>query len=210
MRNAFPQGIQLKRQEGFTLLELLLAIAIFSVVSVLAYGGLKQVQIIQERVDDQGERLADLQMAFTIINKDIRQSINRPVRDAFGSDKPAMEGGGGGYGRIVEFTRNGLRNPTSRVRSHLQRVAYEIRDDQLIRLVWPTLDVAQGVEPSETVLLEHVKVFSLRYLPSDDDWTTEWPRLTANGQSQELPRAIEVTLDVEGWGEMTRFFQIVG
>lgn len=199
-------------QKGFTLLELMIAMAIFAVVSILAYSGLRNVQSTQEHISRSATQLTQLQTALTLMGRDIQQAVLRPIRDDYGDSQPALVGASAGVGNTLEFTRAGYTNPTGRPRSHLQRIAYGLKDDTLVRLSWPMLDRVQGTKPSEAVLLPAVKKFELRYMDFNRQWQKSWPPLQAGGSTVAvgLPRAIEATLDIEGWGTVVRLFRTAG
>lgn len=200
------------RHHGFTLIELIVALAIFSVVSMLAFGGLLTIQDSREHITRVSTKLAELQMAFTILERDITQVVPRGIRGEFGDPKSALIGGGLGVSQGIEFTRTGLRNPTGRPRSHMQRVGYTVKDNNLIRLSWLVLDRAQDAEVAEMILLKNVESLSFRYLDTVNRWTNEWPpNLTDLSEvSLQIPKAIEVTLNVEGWGTLLRLFRTSG
>lgn len=196
---------------GFTLLELLIAMAIFAIVSMLAYGGLRSVQKTSEGVREAGAKLAELQTGFLVLGRDIEQSIDRPIRDAFGQAQPAFVGARGEVGEFLEFTRGGWRNPAGFARSHLQRVGYALQDDKLVRLTWSALDRSYGAEPQERVLIAGVKSVTARYLDQDRQWQDQWPKLqTGDAAPATLPIAVEVTLDVDGWGIVQRLYRVAG
>jgi len=60
-----------RRQAGLTLIELLVAVAIFSLLAALAYGGLINVLATRTAVDVESQRLAKLQRAFLRIGRDL-------------------------------------------------------------------------------------------------------------------------------------------
>ncbi len=117
---------------GFTLLELVIAMAIFAIMSTIAYSGLNNVLTAKERTDEQAQQLVRLQLAFTHMGRDISQAVNRGIRDEYGESQPALVGRDlDGY--LIELTRSGWRNPIpqeERPRSSLQRIAnaWEIRN----------------------------------------------------------------------------------
>jgi len=200
------------QQKGFTLLELLIAIGIFATMSAMAYGGLNSVMNTRAHADVQAERLAQLQKAFLIIGRDIEQAIERPVRDNYAEVLEPISGGGYGSS-ILELSRTGRANPMALQRSHLQRVAYEVQEDQLLRKVWPVLDRALDTEPFEGVVLEGVLAVDLRFMDANKQWQTQWPEPDLSGSSQApaaMPRAVEITIDLEDWGRIRRIFEVVG
>ncbi len=200
-------------QKGFTLIELLVAIGIFAVMSVMAYAGLSNALITQEGVAKQSDRLAELQKTMLIISRDVEQAINRPVRDAYGTEVAAFEGGGYGSS-ILEFSRTGRPNPMAAQRSHLQRVAYLVSEEQLLRQVWMVVDRAIDTVPFESTLLNGVSAVELRFMDEKHEWQTQWPQ--SNFQTNQtappsvMPRALEITLELEDWGELRRVFEVVG
>lgn len=72
------------RMRGFTLVELLVAVAIFAVIAALAYGGLDSVIHQRTRTREVMHRLRTLQLAITIMTDDLSQIEPRPVRDPLG------------------------------------------------------------------------------------------------------------------------------
>jgi general secretion pathway protein J len=191
------------RPRGFTLIELLVALAIFAVLSLLAYGGLASVLDGSELTMQRSTRLGALQATVGRLVDDLEQAGPRPVRDAYGDPLPALSGGGGAA--VFELTRGGWPNPAGQPRSSLQRVAYELVDRTLVRRVWVVLDRAPDSAPLEQRLLTGVDAFELRFRGSRDGrWEASWPPAGAAAGSEALPLAIEATLEVEGFGRITR------
>ena len=91
------------RQTGFTLLEVMVAIAVFATLSVMAYGGLHVVLDSRQQVQAVAERIGRLQLALSLIGRDLSQSAMRPVRDGYGGSLPPMQAGMEAD-RILEFT----------------------------------------------------------------------------------------------------------
>lgn len=201
------------RQRGFTLLELLIAVGIFGVMSVMAYAGLNNAVITQEHAGAQAERLAELQKAMLIIGRDVEQAINRPVRDAFAEQLPAMSGGGFGSS-ILEFSRSGRPNPMAAQRSHLQRVAYLVAEGQLLRQTWMVVDRSLDTVPFESPVLSGVTGVEVRFMDRAREWQSQWPQDNLTGRPEDeppaMPRALQITLELEDWGEIRRVFEVVG
>lgn len=195
---------------GFTLLELLVAVAVFAVLSAMAYGGLSNVIDNSQRTELSMQRLQQIQLAMLKISRDFTQLSQRGIRDEYGNPNNYILTGEGGD-IFIEFSRGGRRNPAELQRSHLQRVAYKLEENTFSRLYWPHLDRTQEMQPYENVLLEDVEDASIRFLDDSNEWHNEWPPLSATGQPGDTSvalSAIEITLELHDWGELVRIFMV--
>ena len=193
---------------GFTLLELLVAIAVFAVMSVLAYGGLSTVTNTREHAERETSRMGALQQAFLIIQRDVQQAVQRDIRDQYGDRQPALRGSELGEVRL-ELSRTGYRNPAAQARAAIVRVGYRLEEETLERLSWLALDRGLGAEPNVLRLVEEVEALDIRYLGADDEWSDAWPR-ESQGPVDGLPRAVEISIDLKEWGRITRLFVLPG
>lgn len=191
----------MRNSRGMTLLELLIALAVFALLSAMAYGGLGSVLRADRVTTEQAAELVRLQQAMTLITRDLGQVVLRPVRDSFGDPQPALDGR---QEKRLELTHAGWSNPAGRLRSTLQRVAYRQDGDLLVREFWSVLDRAQDSLPHTTTLLTGVRNFEYRFLNSGRDWSSEWPPQLEQGTAEELPLAVEITLELEKWGRLRR------
>ncbi len=195
------------RGSGFTLLELLIALAIFAVLSTLAYGSLRSALLSRELSAERTARLAQLQLAMLFIARDLEQVVERPVRNTYGDIQPALYTPQQGY--RLEFTRGGWNNPAQRRRSTLQRVAYSLEEGELIRHSWQMLDRTDERPTRSQRLLDEVTGFELRFLDARREWSREWPPLNVDSDKPaQLPVAIEVTLELPQWGRIQRLHRL--
>ena len=197
------------RQQGFTLLELLVSLAIFALIGAMAYGGLQQVLEQRQSTELRSQQLADLQKSYRIMQRDLEQVINRGIRNQFGDPIDALVGGSGYDG--IEFSRAGHANPAGFLRSDVQRVAYVPDQDTLIRRTWRVLDRAQDSLPDEEVLVEGLQQFTIRFLDDADEWRDNWPpqqTLTQTGGAgvTDLPRAAQVEIALDDVGTLSWIF----
>lgn len=208
--------IPVPRQSGFTLLELLIALAIFSLMSVMAYGGLTAVIQTRTTVNASMQRLAMLQRTAHRLQTDIESAQARPVRNEYGDTEPAMALDLNERGLM--FTRSGWRNPLLVSRSAMQRVEYRLDEDRLVRKSWPMLDRANEEGAQETIMLQDIEELRWRFLavaPSaetqaleDLEWLEHWPRIAEDTATAELPHAVELKLKTKDWGEIRFLYRL--
>lgn len=194
-------------EQGFTLLELLVALAVFAVMSVVIHSSLTSMLDTRRHLEESSRRLAELQSFFRVVGRDIEQAAARPVRDGFGETLPALS-----WVPVpghLQLTGGGWRNPAGLPRSTLQRVAYRFSDNDLIRDTWGILDRAPDSEPFSRVVLRGVQRFDAVFIGADEQVFTVWPPPDRSGGSpapDQLPRAVRLSLDVAGWGRLERLF----
>jgi len=202
----------MKRSRGFTLLELLVAIGIFALVSAIAYGSLARFMDDRARLDTEHNFWRGLALAFSRMEDDLSEARERTIRDTIGFKQPAFRGQPTDTRSTgspsLEFTRGGVLTFDSGARSDLQRVAYRLTDDGVLkRLVWPVLDLGPQTTPLEQTLLTDVEDFRVRFYGPNGAWLDFWP---ATGVNDILPHGVEITLKLKGRGEFKRLFLVNG
>lgn len=203
MSRRFRSGVR-----GLTLVELLVALAVFGLlaaagVSVLAYAADNQ-QVLATRM----QRLAEFQRARALLQADLAQAAVRRVRARDGT--PARSAFVGSHvragnhhpGPLFALVRRGWSNPDAEARPSLQYVEYRLVDGRLERSVREGLDGAAQGTPQ--VLLSGVRSLSLDYR-LDDRWNDGWL-----GGLDRLPQAVRLQLDIDGFGRMAWGFLLPG
>jgi general secretion pathway protein J len=195
-----------RRARGFSLLEVLVAVAIFAVLSALAYGALDAVVRARAQAQESAQALAALQAAVGALERDLREAVARPVRGASGERLPALAGSA----TAVELSHAAFASLASEASARLGRSAWALSGTQLRRVRWPVLDRAPRSEPVVRDLLDGVGSLRLRYLDADGDWRDSWPpRDGPESQPERLPRAVEFSLSGESFGAIVRRVALV-
>lgn len=197
------------RAKGYTLIEIMIALAVFAILGAIASGAIYQAFETRSRVSTQANQLNDLQLAILRLTRDVHQMV---VRSVFGDEMhifPPFVG----QPNYLEFTRAGLVNPGDIAnRSTLQRVAWLCQKDQLIRRSFTTLDSLKRHDYQDTVVLGHLKSCSFAYLTNKHQRLSEWREFTVlhNQSKERLPIAVQGIFTFEQWGNMSLLFIIPG
>lgn len=189
--------------EGFTLLEILIALFIFTLLSLMLVNALRSVIDSLTETENKALRLRNLQMAMLVISRDIEQTVNRPIVNNAGKQDPAFIG----KAHSFTFTHTGMANSVNiKARSTLERTAYQWSDQQLSKLTWAVLDQPPKSQPDLQTLLSDVSEAHFEYLDRNGRFYNEWP-LSGQG-GDPLPRGIRIYLTLTQWGSMTALYLI--
>jgi len=200
------------KARGFTLVELLVAMAIFAILSMLAYGGYNEAVKGREIARASMARLEALQTTVRLLTQDFEQLAPRPVRDVLGDSRlPALLADQRGQ-NLFALTRAGWSNPAGLQRATLQRVAYILEGGKLRREHLTVLDATLASEPLKRELIDRVKSVRVRFMDRQQQWQEQWPPLNAPPATiaRARPLAVEVRLDLEDFGEVTRLIEVGG
>lgn len=196
-----------RRQHGFTLIEILVALFVFALVALISGQLLSRTLSAQSQLQDRGERLALVHRAMQIVQRDLLQLTNRPIRNSddfeqLGSLLINTDG-------FLEMTRMGWRNPLRHRRSEMQRVSYRLEDEKLIRGYWHTLDRGYDAEPAFQTMLEEVKRVEFYVLDTQGEEHKFWPLQRQNEKALD-PVAIILRIEIAPFGVVERIWQVPG
>jgi general secretion pathway protein J len=193
-----------KYTTGFSLIEVLVALVVFSIMASLAYGGLNAIARMRTQLAQQEDAFRDLVRAVGTLDRDLREAVARPVSGNVGQALPAFAG----TAATLEFTRLGFANPQAEQRSNLERVLYELDDHALKRGRFVVLDRAPNTAPEIGAVISGIDDFRLRYLDSSNRWSDTWPP-QGTTDPNATPRAVEWHLITRDYGEIVRVIELV-
>lgn len=205
MRRATAQS-----SHGFTLLEILVAMAIFTLIGIASAGLLTSVLDNDKASSERFAQLEKLQRAMLTIERDVLQAMPRAVRINGNLNEIVMRGGEdelGGSADSLGFVHGGWHNPQFMLpRSTLQLVGYRLQDDKLQRLYGNYLDNTIGYEPKVKDILDGVSNFQVEFLLNIEE-SLQWQE---SYSGVVLPKAIAITLTTDVFGEIRREFLLTG
>lgn len=195
--------MKVTRATGFTLIEVLLATAIFAVISLASFSVLDGVMRTKEGAESKQNKLNELQRAWLIIERDLLQIAWRSVR--MNGESPATnylytsQSNYDDSDQWLSFVRAGWSNPNLILpRGDLQAIAYRIHEERFERLHFNFVDAVVGEEPKVRPLLLGVEQMQVQYYV-DNKWHEKLP-------TGAWPRAIDVNLTIKGIGDVNRKF----
>lgn len=181
---------RVKRQLAFTLVEVLVALLVAAIVSVMSFRGIDALIMAETRLEEHSTQWVAVHRFFNTLETDLRLALPRPGRDAGGTSQPAMVGlaaPGVPFGaQLALMQSSASANPP------IRRIAYRFSEGRIELLRWTSADLSPYGEPHVLLVLEGVRHFSIRYQGIDTVWRDVWQP----NNPIELPRGFEVQLEM--------------
>ncbi len=177
------------RMRGFTLIEILIALAILALISALGYRALGSLADSEAKLTAESVRWRALDGLFARLEADLREAQPRDVRVGGGTEAAWVGDVDERGDAVLRISRAGAEfvfEPGSAG----QRLGYRLRGSAIEVLYWPRLDVAPNTAPVAYSLVDGIAGFRVAYLGSDGAWRERWPVLG----EPPLPRAVRVVL----------------
>lgn len=198
------------RPNGFTLIEILVALVIFAIMGVLAALSLRNMIGAHASLKQSDRQILQLQITMTLLRRDIMQIIDRKILTADGSEAPALSASG----NQLMFTRTGIINPLGIGRnSNMQRIGYSLDGNKLERLTWDVLDQTPKSKPESQVLLEGVQSLQWQFISDDGTKSSTWPSADAPQNTPQkpvsnLPKAVLMVMKLKNAGVIEGNFPV--
>ena len=195
----------MRHSDGFTLIEMLVALAVSSLLlvagSTLLIQTLRAGDVVERHTGD----VRALDIAHSLLRDDLAGATLRKTRAPNGLDAPQAFSGGQSLSRpLLAFTRNGWLNPAeAEARGDLQRVEYFVQGGALLRRAWLRPDPVRETPYADRVVADGFDSIGLRFF-AGNSWQLDW-----SGQAESLPELVEMTF-VYGEGDELRQVFLVG
>jgi len=185
---------------------MLVALAVFAILGVMSSQMVSRMIAVHDAAVARGERFTALQRTVAMMQRDVTELVDRPIRDELGDEIPAL--------RVtpdvpLELTRQGRTNPLELPRSDSVRVAYVIRDGELLRLSWNVLDRAEDSQPLVQSLIDDVDRLEVAVLDVSGNEHGFWPLIGDLTSEPDMRIAgLKVSLELAPYGEIVRLWDL--
>lgn len=183
-------------ERGFTLVEMLVALAIFAAIAAMGVGLLRSSIDTQEAVQQRLKGMSGMNRLRAVMANDLAQAVQRSSRGPAGEAVPAFVGSSTGFA----FVHVGAGALDGSPRPSVERVGYAQVGNEWRRAAQPMLD---GTAPGEgDRLIGDVAGVAVRYRDEKGNWGESWN----SEPGDRLPKAVEVRISRTGREELTMLF----
>jgi len=193
------------RSKAFTLVELLVALAIFAILAGFAYRGLQGMLDSREALHKETRKWRDVAIFVGRIERDVSAVLPSQAAPGVIARRSAP------VTSVVEtitlsdglaLTRSGNTLQENALAAP-QRVAYRLREGAVERLTWTSVDPAPREEPAAVTVLGSVSALGFRFLLEGGEWRPTW-----GVTEKTLPAAVEVTLKLASGETIVRLIDL--
>ena len=190
--------------QGFTLVEVLVALFIFSLISLGTMTALTTALRGQAQLKEATETIAQIETARALMKSDMANLILRNNRDAYGNQDLFLISGG--LDSLLTFTRSGRENPGGlEKRGDIQRVSYVLENGDLIRRTLPVANPTTETRPTDIVLMGDIQKAEIEFLSLDKTFPQIF--ITPSDPQFNFDR-FKLALTTERGDTLTQIFEI--
>lgn len=190
-------------QHGFTLLEVMVALAVFAIVAALAYRGLDSIATTRVRLDQEMRMWRELELVFERIGLDASQTAPRSWKDSDNKERTAVQGESstGGTECQLDLVRFATDHSPLHVRYQMKREVFSL---DVIPDVGINAQTVVMADRNHYVLLNQVERCELAFLDTSNDWQDHWPLKSTSDTTR--PRGIRLRLTLADRGVFERMY----
>jgi len=199
------------KEKGFTLIEVIIALAIFSLISIAAYKSIDGLIKIKERIENEDRKWRQVMVFLDRFEMDIKQHVNRPIRNANDIIEPAWSAQPlftTQYGTQLTFSRFG----NAQLSGYLmdtRRIGYRLNRGSIELVQWPSLDIPKGENPEVFEVLQNVNNLNIKYLTNDGRWIEIWPEVARTNSADTIfPKAVSLDMTMHSGEKIKRLFSL--
>ena len=182
-------------QRGFTLIEVLVSLFIFSIISIGATTALTQSLKTKEQLASVMDELSEINIARTIIKNDMSAITLRASRDELGDKRPYSLFSDSTV--LLSFTRRGLENPGGlEKRGDLERVNYVFEEGSLIRISYEHENPGQMPNTYRLVLLKNIEDIKIKGIKYENNSMIKVNNSDIRFSNIEIPLVRAIVLEV--------------
>jgi len=193
-------------ERGFTLLEVLVALAVFAIVTALAYKGLDSIATTRQRLDEEMRMWRRIELVFDRISLDVTQVAPRTWKNSAGKEISPVLGTTSTSGSQcqLDIIRFGSDHVPIHVRYSLQKGNFTL---DLVPDADTLITSSGGADHyGSNVLLDNVKRCDMAFMDTKNDWQSHWPLSTT--VTKDRPRGIRLRLTLADQGQFERMYYL--
>ena len=190
---------EVRGAHGYTLVELLTALFVLSLLALMSYRGLSGVLDTREHLARETAKWRALAAFFERFEHDVQLAMPRPVRTPGGSASAFIARDDTPQGPQVEFSRAAAGDAP-------RRVGYARNSRGEIELwLWPGLDTAEAAPALRERVLNGVARLEIECMDERLAWISKWP---ADNEELALPRAVRLRIVLSDGEEIVRVYAL--
>ena len=172
--------------KGFTIIEVLVSLAILSMIALVSSNILKSSLVTEQQTKQHLDSIKELNLASTIVRRDIRQIVNVSSKDFYGNDM---------YGTFISPINSQSLMFSSNIKSlsdeisPIKRIQYELVDGTLNRKQFFSSNPYEPDDYTNTELINNIDYLEFTYL-YENSWHESWPISLIT--SKKIPTLIKI------------------